>query len=123
MPELSLYSSDKIGRYVLMNLHQLLDLEDAVYISAERIHNNDYTYKGCKKISHIVSPTNGNYTYNDIDITIDDLFINGKQTVVNCDQKDFAIIKHIKIRAQDKKNVMDFIEKSYNDVIDKIHND
>lgn len=122
MPELSLYSSDKIGRYVLMNLYQILDLEDAIYISAERIHSNDYTHKGSKKISHILSPPNGNYVFDDMKITIDDLYINGKQTVINGD-RDFAIIKHIKICADNKDKIMKFIERCHNDVIDKLHND
>jgi len=123
MPRLSLFSSDKVGRYVLMNLYQLLNLDDAIYISAERMHNNDYNYKGSKKISHILSPLNGEYTFEEMNIFIEDLVINDKQTVINCSNKEFAIIKKITIESNDKQRITQFIEKCYNDIIDKIHND
>lgn len=123
MPCLSLYSSDKIGKYVLMNLYQLLNMDNAIYISAERMHNNDYAYKGFKKISHILSPLNGKYCFEDMNILIEDLILNNEHILINNSHKEFAIIKQISIESDDKSKITKFIEKCYNDTIDKIHND
>lgn len=120
MPELILYSTDKIGQYVLMSVYELLDLDEAIYISAERVPNNDYTYKGSRQISHILSPVNGDYIIDNININITDLNINDKTIMINCSDKEFNIIKKIIIKSNDKKILKDFIEKCYNERVEQL---
>lgn len=123
MPSVTLNSSEVTTQHILMYIYDVLKIQNVEYISCTKKQNYGYNEKGKNEYQHYLSPVNGTYECDKVQITIEDLIINNKQICVNCSKKDFQIIKKIVLTSSNIDDIFSFIEVASKFFMDSIKQD
>jgi ATP-dependent 26S proteasome regulatory subunit len=121
----TLYSSETTGSYLLVSVYEFLksqnQIEHAFYIGSEKVSNNDYSFKGKKNIANLLSPSDGTYNVNGIEIKIQNLIINNQVQIINIPETTYHVIKQIDLTHEDKTVIETFIQTSYTNRVEMLN--
>lgn len=118
---ITLYSCETTTRNILLFLCNELQLKHVDYISCLKKANKCFDEKGEYKYFHFMSPANGTYTYNDIDIRIDDFIVNNENAIINCSDKEYQVVKKVILSSHKINTIVEFIESVSSRVADIIN--